>query len=176
MRSGRMLRIRRDLTVGIPSGLVLPSPFGISTRLTAWGRYEPSRSAVDSSARYKPARASNRSMLCPSTPAAPLLARTFVQAAASVLGANTLSINAYHLPPLTPLTSADSMRFVQIVASAHDKSRAALSPCVASSALPAWWLDSVIAHPPSYPPSLKRVYAVPSSRGRSLAGSVAAVQ
>src|SRR5271154_731537 len=164
----------RSLTVGMPNGLVLPSPFGMSTRLTACGRYVPARNAADNSARS--ARISNLSMLCPSTPPAPLLARTFVQAAASVLGANTLSINAYHLPPLTPLTSADSMRFVQIVASAHDKSRAALSPCVASSALPAWWLDSVIAHPPSYPPSLKRVYAVPSSRGRSLAGSVAAVQ
>src|ERR1700733_12800832 len=71
-------------------------------------------------------------MLCPSTPAAPLLARTFVQAAASVSGANTLSINAYHLPPLTPLTSADSIRFVQTVASTHEKSRAASPPCVAA--------------------------------------------
>src|SRR5579863_76320 len=76
-------------------------------------------------------------MLCPSTPAAPLLASTFVQAAFSVSGANTLSINAYHLPPLTPLTSADSMRFVHTEASAHDKSCAASPPCVASSALPA---------------------------------------
>src|ERR1700722_19849924 len=109
-------------------------------------------------------------MLCPSTPAAPLLDRTFVQAAASVLGANTLSINAYHLPPLTPLTSADSIRSVQTEASTHEKSRAASPPCVASSALPAFWcLDPVIAHPPSYPPSLKRVYPVPSSHGPSAA-------
>ena len=38
---------RRD-----PNGLVLPSPLGMSTRLTAWGRYDPSRNAADSSARY----------------------------------------------------------------------------------------------------------------------------
>ena len=37
---------------------------------------------------------------------APLFARTFAHATASALGAYTLSINAYHLPPLTPLTSA----------------------------------------------------------------------
>ena len=108
-------------------------------------------------------------MLCPSTPDAPLLARTFVQAAASVLGANTLSIKLNHLPPLTPLPSADSMRSVQIDASTHVKSRSASPPCVASSALPAFCcLDPFIAHPPSCPPSLARGYVAPSSRGPSL--------
>src|SRR5271154_5134331 len=116
-------------------------------------------------------------MLCPSTPAAPLLDRTFVQAVASVSGANTLSINAYHLPPLTPLTSADSMRFVQTEASAHEKSRAASPPCVASSALPAFWCSvSGIAHLPSYPPSLKRVYTVPSPPGPVLPARLAPAQ
>ena len=41
----------RSLTVGIPKGRVWPSPFGISTRLTAWGRYVPPRSSSASSAR-----------------------------------------------------------------------------------------------------------------------------
>src|SRR5208282_4128505 len=116
-------------------------------------------------------------MLCPSTPAAPLLARTFVQAAASVSGANTLSINAYHLPPLTPLTSADSMRFVQTEASAHEKSCATSPPCVAFTALPAFCcLDPVIAHPPSCPLSLRRACPIPSSRGRPFRAPTAAVQ
>ena len=162
----------RSLTVGMPNGLVRPSPFGMSTRLTACGRYEPSRSALDSSARYSSARAANRSMLCPSTPATPLLARTFVQAAASVLGANTLSTNAYHLPPLTPLPSADSMRFVQTETSAHAKSRGASPPCIASSALAAFCCpDPIIAPLPSYPPSLRRGFAGPSSRDPSLPGA-----
>ena len=42
--------------------------------------------------------------------------------------------NAYHLPPLTPLPSADSMRFVQTETLAHAKSRGASPPCIASSA------------------------------------------
>ena len=49
-------------------------------------------------------------MLCPSTPAAPRLARAFAQAARSVAGAYTLSISEYQRPPLTPLPSADTMR------------------------------------------------------------------
>ena len=61
-------------------------------------------------------------MLIPSTPAAPLLAQTFLHAAASVAGAQTLSIKLYHLPPLTPLPSADSMRSVQIEASTQGQS------------------------------------------------------
>jgi hypothetical protein len=63
------------------------------------------------------------------------LSRTLIQTAASVLGANTLSINVYHLPPLTPLTSAYSIRFVQTVASAHEKSRAASPPSAQSTIL-----------------------------------------
>jgi hypothetical protein len=61
-------------------------------------------------------------MLTPSTPAAPPLARTFSQAAARVLGAYTLSIKLNQQPPLTPLTSADTMRSVQIEASIQLKS------------------------------------------------------
>ena len=53
-------------------------------------------------------------MLCPSTPAAPQLAFTFFQAASRVLGAYTLSIKLNQTPPLTPVTSADTMRSVQI--------------------------------------------------------------
>jgi len=103
----------------MPSGRVLPSPLGMSTRLTACGQYVPSRIAVASSDRYRSAFAANRPVLCPSTPAAPLLVWTLVQATRSVADAHTLSIRLYHLPPLTPLTSADSIRSVQIEASAH---------------------------------------------------------
>ena len=53
-------------------------------------------------------------MLCPSTPLAPLLARTFSQATVSVRNADTLSIRLNQRPPLTPLTSAEIMRSVQI--------------------------------------------------------------
>src|ERR1700680_2713629 len=71
-------------------------------------------------------------MLWPSTPAAPLFRSTFRHAAARVVGRMTLSITLNHLPPLTPLTSADTMRSVQIVASAHHHSRSRVSvPCVA---------------------------------------------
>src|SRR5713226_8837761 len=69
-------------------------------------------------------------MLCLSTPAAPSLTRTFSQAASSVAGAYTLSIRLYQRPPLTPFSSADTMRSVQTEASTHDQSRAS-APCVA---------------------------------------------
>src|SRR6266702_3681004 len=56
-------------------------------------------------------------MLCLSTPAAPSLAQTFSQAASSVAGANTLSIKLNQRPPLTPLTSANTIRSVHTQAS-----------------------------------------------------------
>src|SRR5215831_4969312 len=85
------------------------------------------------------ALAANRSTLCPSTPAAPLFACTFVQASTSVPGAYTLSISEYHLPPLTPLPSADSMRSVHTSASTHAQLRLSFgvsAPCLPSRALP----------------------------------------
>ncbi len=143
----------RSLTVGIPNGLVLPSPFGMSTRLTACGLYVPSRSAADSSDRYSSAFAANRSMLCPSTPAAPLLARTFIQASISVLGANTLSIKLNHLPPLTPFASADSIRSVHTAASAPAILGWASASCAAVSGIPDAFCASavVFTSPPSCP-------------------------
>lgn len=120
----------------MPSGRVLPSPLGISTRLTACGRYVSSRSAASSSDRYTSACAANRSIDCPSTPAAPRLARTRAQAARSVADAYTLSINENHLPPLTPLTRADSMRSVHTEASTHGRVPLAVevsAPCLASA-------------------------------------------
>lgn len=93
-------------------------------------------------------------MLTPSTPAAPRLARTFAQAACSVAGACTLSIRLYHRPPLTPFSSADTMRSVHTVASAHDQLRAS-APRVACPALPVLsLLGADIAPPPSCLPSL----------------------
>src|SRR5215472_17638820 len=171
----------RSLTVGIPSGRVLPSPFGISTRLTACGWYVPSRSAVESSSRYISAFAANRFTLCPSTPAAPLLARTFVHASASVAGAKTLSIRLNHLPPLTPLASADSMRSVHTPAltsrSGPRGFRAWVSlPCIASSALAAVLCCSVvIAHPPSCPAFPRHGFAFRASRGFRHIGTMRAL-
>src|SRR6516225_3843461 len=94
-------------------------------------------------------------MLWPSTPAAPSLAHTFSQAASSVSGAYTLSIRLYQRPPLTPLTSADTMRSVQTVSSTHDQLRAS-APCVALAGTANAFCDSFrsIPHLPSYPPSL----------------------
>src|SRR5712691_2164949 len=94
-------------------------------------------------------------MLCLSTPAAPSLTRTFSQAASSVAGAYTLSIRLYQRPPLTPFSSADTMRSVQTEASTHDQSRAS-APCVALAGTADALACSLpgIAHPPSCPPSL----------------------
>src|SRR5438552_18995359 len=76
-------------------------------------------------------------MLWPSTPAAPWLRATFGHALSRVVGRMTLSIRLYHLPPLTPLPSADTMRSVQIEASAHHHSRRrAFVPCVALAGTP----------------------------------------
>src|SRR6516165_2387249 len=153
--------------VGIPSGRSLPSPFGISTRLTACGWYVPSRKLVDSSDRYSSALAANRSTLCPSTPAAPLFASTFAQASASVADACILSINEYHLPPVTPFSSADSMRSVHTSASTHAQlllARGVSAPCLASSALPVLVCSGMVfTLPPSYPAFPRRGFASPSS-------------
>src|SRR4051794_3396202 len=94
-------------------------------------------------------------MLWLSTPAAPSLARTLSQAASSVSGANTLSIKLYQRSPLTPFTSADTMRSVQIVSSTHDQLRAS-APCVALTGTAGAFSDPFcsIAHLPSCPPSL----------------------
>src|SRR5712691_3861091 len=95
-------------------------------------------------------------MLCPSTPAAPSLASTLNQAASSVAGAYTLSIRLYQCPPLTPFSSADTMRSVHTEASTHDHLVRVSAPCLALAgtlgALCASGPD--ISHPPSCPPSL----------------------
>src|SRR5260370_13797891 len=72
----------------------------------------------------------------PSDPAAPWLRATLRHAAARVVGRMTLSIRLYHLPPLTPLPSADTMRSVQIDASAHHHWRRVSAPCVAFAGTP----------------------------------------
>src|SRR5215203_5043003 len=99
-------------------------------------------------------------MLCPSTPAAPSFASTLVQASSSVSDAYTLSINVYHLPPLTPLSSADSMRSVHTSASTQSQLRlgdGVSAPCLAS-ALPVLLCLGMVSriHLPALP-SLRRV-------------------
>src|SRR5882757_5433466 len=100
-------------------------------------------------------------MICLSTPAAPSLARTLSQAASRVAAANTLSIKLYQRPPLTPLTSADTIRSVHTQASIQllCVSLRTSPPCVAPAGTfgVVCAFVSVIAHPPSYPPSLGMV-------------------
>src|SRR6266567_2044570 len=78
-------------------------------------------------------------MLWPSIPEDPLFRSTLCHAASRVDGRLTLSTKLNHLPPLTPLPSADTIRSVQIVASAHHNPwpspPAASLPCVALTAL-----------------------------------------
>src|SRR5690242_15243713 len=94
-------------------------------------------------------------MLCPSTPAAPSLAHTLSQAASSVAGENTLSIRLYQRPPLTPFSSADTMRSVHTEASTHDQSRAS-APRIALAGTAGAVSCPIVdfPHPPSCPPSL----------------------
>src|ERR1700680_175734 len=73
-----------------------------------------------------------------------------------------LSTMLNHLPPLTPLPSADTMRSVQIEASAHHQVRgcppAASPPCLALAALSGVSCSMPnLAHPASCLPSLKAV-------------------
>src|SRR5712671_2013594 len=102
-------------------------------------------------------------MLCLSTPAAPSLAQTFSQAASKVAGANTLSIKLYQRPPLTPLTSANTIRSVHTQASIQLLlvSLRISPPCVAPAGTTGvvCAFVSVIAHPPSYPPLPRRGFA-----------------
>src|SRR6266540_3345805 len=58
-----------------------------------------------------------------STPAAPSLAFTLVNAAARLEGAWTLSIRLNHLPPLTPFSRAVNIRVVQTAGSTQDHRR-----------------------------------------------------
>src|SRR2546422_376223 len=107
-------------------------------------------------------------MLWPSTPAAPLFRATFRHAASRLVGRMTLSTRLNHLPPLTPLTSADTMRSVQIEASAHHHSRRRASvPCIAPSGTSRDADCSMpdLAHPTSCLPSLKAVLLPAPPRG-----------
>ena len=73
--------ITRSVTVGIPSWRLPPSGLSISTRLTGVGRYCPDRAHSQSFPMTLFAQAGKSSMVMPSMPAAPLLARTRFHAA-----------------------------------------------------------------------------------------------
>ena len=90
-----------------------------------------------------------------SIPAAPSLERTFVQARTSVAGDHTLSIRLNHFPPLTPLTSAETMRCVHTSAAAHDRSWAFAPRLALAGTDDAVFAEGMaLPHPPSCPPSL----------------------
>src|SRR5260370_5992395 len=95
-------------------------------------------------------------------PAAPLFRSTFCHAASRVVGRMALSTRLNHLPPLTPLPSADTMRSVQIEASIHHQVRgcppATSPPCVALTALSGLFCSIPnLTHPASCLPSLRTV-------------------
>src|SRR5260370_4189215 len=99
-------------------------------------------------------------------PAAPLFRSTFCHAASRVVGRMALSTRLNHLPPLTPLPSADTMRSVQIEASAHHQVRgcppATSPPCVALAALAGVFCSIPNPTPPaSVPPSPKPRFVPP---------------
>src|SRR5437016_11211784 len=114
-------------------------------------------------------------MLWPSTPAAPLFRATFRHAASRVVGRMALSTRLNHLPPWTPLASADTMRSVQIEASAHHHSRPRASvPCVALAGTPETPSCFIpdLAHPTSCLPSLKAVLLPAPSAARGGTGTM----
>ncbi len=67
----------RSLTVGMPSGRLPPPGLGMGVRRTALGRWRPACSSASSSSKYLSAWAAKRSMLTPSTPAAPVARHAF---------------------------------------------------------------------------------------------------
>src|SRR6516164_3875680 len=80
-RIGSMARLTtvcamRSDTVGIPSFLVPPFAFGISTCLTGGGKYDPDDIRFHSLYRFLDRFCSNIAMVSSSTPAAPRLALT----------------------------------------------------------------------------------------------------
>src|SRR5665647_2361391 len=66
----------RSATVATPSTLMPPSAFGIGTARTAGGKYDPDAIRFQTLYRLFFRSVSNASMVCPSTPGAPLLALT----------------------------------------------------------------------------------------------------
>jgi len=91
----------RSFTVGIPRGRVLPSPLGISTRLTGLGRRSPPSAQREVPGDTVPIgrRTAQRSGHPPQPPPCPrnALPRSFQSARA-----NDLSIRLNHLPPSGP--------------------------------------------------------------------------
>src|SRR5215469_13702360 len=75
MRLTTVCAIRSD-TVGIPSFLVPPFAFGISTCFTGGGKYDPDDMRFHSLYKYFGRFCSNTAMVSSSTPAAPRLALT----------------------------------------------------------------------------------------------------
>src|SRR5216684_4096485 len=112
-------------------------------------------------------------------PAAPLFRSTFHHAASRVVGRMALSTRLNHLPPLTPLPSADTMRSVQIEASIHHQVRgcppATSPPCVALTALSGLFCSIPnLTHPASCLPSLRTLCLpdIPTSSTRAVPRSL----
>jgi hypothetical protein len=88
-----------------------------------------------------------------------------------------LSIRLYQRPPLTPFSSADTMRSVHTEASTHDDQSRASAPCLVladtAGALPC--LIAAFPHPPSCPAFPRRGFAVRTSRGWRRCGTMRAL-
>ena len=102
-----------------PERAPLARAFGNPMPSNRLGRYVPSRSAADNVVRFASSRASYIATVTWSTPAAPRFAFTRAKAARSVASAQTLSITVYQRPPLTPCSSAVSIRSVHTSGAVH---------------------------------------------------------
>ena len=92
----------RSRTVGIPSGRRVPSDLGMNVRRIALGWYVPALSCRDRCSRFASTSFSYRSIVIPSTPAAPLFFADFAHEKVSSWGdVSTLTlIPAYVLSEL----------------------------------------------------------------------------
>ena len=93
------------------------------------------------------------------------------------IGPQPTEAEAFFLPPLTPFTSADSIRSVQTAASAPAIMQRASAPCAALWGIPGAVCASVVVFtsPPSCPPFLGPVYAARASRGLRRIGPMRAL-
>src|SRR6266853_2048901 len=110
----------------------------------------------------------NNPVVCPSTPAAPLLRITASAASLSVVSCPTLSIRLYHLPPSIPLSRVANMRSVHTWALVHAHRGATSLPCLARGTPGRFsCLDVSFTLSPSCPPWLHGRYPLPRYYGGS---------
>jgi hypothetical protein len=102
----------RSRTAGMPSGLLLPSAFGMYRLSTALGRYRPSRSSAPSSPRKRSTPyCSTSTSVWASTPAEPRLALTRFHASSRTSLRKMRSYSAWKRRPGSRLAATHSRRW-----------------------------------------------------------------